>query len=72
MEVIDDSRNWWLVKNYLGRTGYLPSNLLDIVPPRKKSVSRGKSCLGLQSESMGVRECGSVGVWEYGSEGVWE
>lgn len=40
MEVLDDSRAWWLVKNYNGATGYLPSNLLEVLP-KKKSTSRG-------------------------------
>ena len=39
---MNDSHNWWLVKNFRGRNGYLPSNLLEIVTPRRRGGSRGE------------------------------
>ena len=37
MEIVDDSRKWWKVKNYQDRVGYLPGNLLEVILPKKKS-----------------------------------
>ena len=40
VEVIDDSRKWWKVKNRFGSEGFVPSNLLEVVIYKKKSLSK--------------------------------
>lgn len=43
VEVLDDSRNWWHVKNKLGATGYVPLNMMEVVVKKQKnSAVNGK------------------------------
>ena len=60
VEILNDSRNWWLVKNYLGATGYLPSNLLEVIIPKKKSACElgGREKLPRKRGREGERERG--------------
>ena len=39
IEVLDDSRNWWKVKNRFGATGYVASNMLEVLVKRQKNVT---------------------------------
>lgn len=41
VEVLDDSRKWWHVKNKLGGTGYVASNMLEVIHVIKRT--RGAS-----------------------------
>ena len=46
VEVLEDSRNWWQVKNRLGGTGYVPSNMLEVIVKKQKNVvPSGGKCL---------------------------
>lgn len=34
VQVLNDTRNWWLVKNRQGSRGFVPSNILELLPTK--------------------------------------
>lgn len=35
VEVLNDTRNWWLVRNKRGNGGFVPSNMLELLPTKQ-------------------------------------
>jgi len=33
VEILDDSRNWWFVRNWRGEDGYVPRTIVNVLPP---------------------------------------
>ena len=44
--VLKDTRNWWLVKNRQGRSGFVPSNMLELLST-KQARDAGKQGKGI-------------------------
>ncbi|KAH0517751.1 Epidermal growth factor receptor kinase substrate 8 [Microtus ochrogaster] len=40
LEILDDRKQWWKVRNASGDSGFVPNNILDIVRPPESSVGR--------------------------------
>lgn len=40
LEILDDRKQWWKVRNASGDSGFVPNNILDIVRPPESGVGR--------------------------------
>ena len=60
VEVLDDSRNWWQVKNKFGATGYVASNMLEVIVKRQKTVAPSGGKLFRERERERERESEST------------
>ena len=38
--VLNDTRNWWLVKNNHGSCGFVPSSMLELLPKQARDASK--------------------------------
>ena len=46
VQVLNDTRNWWLVKNQRGSSGFVPSNMLELLSI-KQTRDAGKQSKGI-------------------------
>ncbi|KAK2101286.1 Epidermal growth factor receptor kinase substrate 8, partial [Saguinus oedipus] len=40
LEILDDRKQWWKVRNASGDSGFVPNNILDIVRPPESGLGR--------------------------------
>lgn len=40
LEILDDRKQWWKVRNTSGESGFVPNNILDIVRPTESGLGR--------------------------------
>lgn len=47
VQVLNDTRNWWLVKNRQGRSGFVPGNMLELLSAKQGREDAGKQGKGI-------------------------
>ena len=47
VQVLNDTRNWWLVKNNHGSRGFVPSNMLESLTTTKQARDASKQGKGI-------------------------
>uniref|UniRef100_H0WTB8 Epidermal growth factor receptor kinase substrate 8-like protein 1 n=1 Tax=Otolemur garnettii TaxID=30611 RepID=H0WTB8_OTOGA len=53
LEVLDDRRKWWKVRNYQGQEGYVPYNILTPHPGPQVDRSQSPACSLVSNERLG-------------------